>query len=110
MSEELTKITTQMRKWILEYLILSVIKKWDSYSSDIINKLKEAKMIVVEWTLYPLLSRLKTDWLITYTWVESKNWPPRKYYRLTQNWLDVYKIMDEVWKEISYAANIITNN
>ncbi len=109
MSEEISKITTQMRKWILEYMILSIIKNGEAYSSDIISHLKEAKMIVVEWTLYPLLSRLKTDWLITYTWLESKSWPPRKYYKLTSEWLEIHKIMNEVWNEISFWVNKINN-
>ena len=63
---EAEKITTQMKKWILEYLILSIISKGDVYANDIIKKLKDANMIVVEWTMYPLLSRLKSEKLLEY--------------------------------------------
>ncbi len=74
-----------MRKGILEYAILLVIAKGDAYSSDILRILTEQKLIVVEGTLYPLLSRLKTDGFVSYTWIESQNGPPRKYYRLTES-------------------------
>ena len=83
MSETTGKITTQMRKGILEYAILLVIAKGDAYASDILGVLTSQRLIVVEGTLYPLLSRMKTDGFVSYTWVESQNGPPRKYYRLT---------------------------
>ncbi len=109
MNEEIIKITTQMRKWILEYAILSIIKRWEAYASDILETLKKNKLIVVEGTLYPLLSRLKTDWLISYYWIESKSWPPRKYFKLTPDWLESLKVMDSAWQELSQAINQIIN-
>lgn len=73
----------QMRKGILEFCIMSVMEDGEVYPSDIINKLKDSRLIVVEGTLYPLLTRLKNAGLLTYRWVESKSGPPRKYYTLT---------------------------
>jgi PadR family transcriptional regulator PadR len=74
----------QMRKGVLEFCILSVLSDGDAYTSDIINHLKEAKLIVVEGTLYPLLTRLKNAGLLNYRWEESTSGPPRKYYGLTE--------------------------
>ena len=82
MNIEKTKV--QMRKGVLEYCILSIIKRGDAYASDIIDELKKAEMIVVEGTLYPLLTRLKNDNLLQYRWEESTSGPPRKYYALTE--------------------------
>ena len=76
-------VKSQMRKGMLEYCILLLLHREASYASDIMQKLKEAKLIVVEGTLYPLLTRLKNDNLLSYEWVESTQGPPRKYYRLT---------------------------
>jgi len=104
---EAEKITTQMKKWILEYLILSIISKWDVYANDIITKLKKVNLIVVEWTMYPLLSRLKIEKLLEYVRVESVQWPPRKYYRLTKKWKETLDTMDKVWKELSDSVNQI---
>jgi len=104
---EAEKITTQMKKGILEYLILSIISKWDVYANDIITKLKKVNLIVVEWTMYPLLSRLKTEKLLEYVRVESVQWPPRKYYRLTKKWQETLDTMDKVWKELSDSVNQI---
>ncbi len=106
--EDTLKITTQMRKGILEYAILSIIWKGESYASDILEKLKINKLLVVEWTLYPLLSRLKDDWLIWYYWVESSSWPPRKYYRLTEHGWETLIIMKHVWDNLSEAVKNIT--
>ena len=78
------KITTQMKKGVLEYIILAIIAKWEVYASDIITTLKDNNLLLVEGTLYPLLSRLKTEELLSYSRVESPQWPPRKYYRLSQ--------------------------
>ena len=75
-------VRSQMRKGMLEYCILLLLHKEPSYASDIIQKLKEARLIVVEGTLYPLLTRLKNDDLLSYEWVESTQGPPRKYYTL----------------------------
>ena len=96
---EAEKITTQMKKWILEYLILSIISKGDVYANDIIKKLKDANLIVVEWTMYPLLE---------YVWVESVQWPPRKYYRLTKRWQETLDVMHQVRKDLNNSVNQIT--
>lgn len=74
-----------MRKGVLEFCILSILSNGDAYTSDIIGKLKEAKLIVVEGTLYPLLTRLKNAGLLSYRWEESNAGPPRKYYSLTES-------------------------
>lgn len=73
----------QMRKGVLELCILAIIAEQDAYASDIITKLKDARLIVVEGTLYPLLTRLKNDGLTVYRWEESKAGPPRKYHQIT---------------------------
>ena len=104
---EAEKITTQMKKWILEYLILSIVSKGDVYSNDIITKLKKANLIVVEWTMYPLLSRLKSEKLLEYVRVESVQWPPRKYYRLTKRWQETLDVMHQAWKDLNSSVNKI---
>ncbi|GAF02831.1 lineage-specific thermal regulator protein [Saccharicrinis fermentans DSM 9555 = JCM 21142] len=100
----------QMRKGILEYCILSILSRSDKYASDIINELKEAKMIVVEGTLYPLLTRLKNAELLTYRWEESTQGPPRKYYELTDKGSDFLGELDQSWKELVDAVRVINNN
>ena len=104
---EAEKITTQMKKWILEYLILSIVSKGDVYANDIITKLKKANLIVVEWTMYPLLSRLKSEKLLEYARVESVQWPPRKYYRLTKRWQETLDVMHQVRKDLNNSVDKI---
>ena len=99
------KTTAQMRKGVLEYCILSIINEKEVYASDIIQKLKEAKLIVVEGTLYPLLTRLKNDGLLSYRWEESKSGPPRKYYEITENGINFLKDLDLGWNELVEAVN-----
>jgi PadR family transcriptional regulator PadR len=96
---------TQMRKGILEYCILSIISGGDIYASDIINELKEARLLVVEGTLYPLLTRLKNNGLLSYNWVESTSGPPRKYYKLSPAGITVLNQLDKTWEELAYAVN-----
>src|SRR3712207_1019793 len=79
----------QLRKGILEFSVLLSIAKSELYATDILNKLKGFDLLVVEGTLYPILSRLKEAGLVSYTWVESKEGPPRKYYRLTDKGKEV---------------------
>jgi len=95
---------TQMRKGILEYCILSIISRGEIYASDIIGELKKAKMLVVEGTLYPLLTRLKNNGLLSYNWQESTSGPPRKYYVLSPAGLDVLNRLDKTWEELVYAV------
>lgn len=97
----------QMRKGVLEYCILSILSKNDAYASDIIKELKEAKMIVVEGTLYPLLTRLKNAGLLSYRWEESTQGPPRKYYTSTDVGNDFLKELDGSWQELVDAVNTI---
>jgi len=96
---------TQMRKGILEYCILSIISKGEIYASDIINELKKARLLVVEGTLYPLLTRLKNNGLLSYNWIESTSGPPRKYYTLTPAGKEVLQQLDSTWTELVYAVN-----
>ena len=96
---------TQMRKGILEYCVLLIISRGEIYASDIIAELKQAKLLVVEGTLYPLLTRLKNNGLLSYNWVESTSGPPRKYYTLTETGKGILKQLDSTWEELSYAIN-----
>jgi PadR family transcriptional regulator PadR len=95
---------TQMRKGILEYCILSIIARGETYASDIIMELKKAQLLVVEGTLYPLLTRLKNNGLLTYNWVESTSGPPRKYYVLSPEGQNVLQQLDKTWEELAYAV------
>ena len=88
----------QMRKGILEYCILGILSSGDSYTSDIIEELKKAKLIVVEGTLYPLLTRLKNAGLLEYRWEESNSGPPRKYYSLSENGLSFQRDLKQTWE------------
>ncbi|MFA6946578.1 MAG: PadR family transcriptional regulator [Pedobacter sp.] len=97
---------TQMRKGILEYCILSIISRGEIYASDIIAELTKARLLVVEGTLYPLLTRLKNNGLLIYNWQESTSGPPRKYYTLSPEGLEVLRRLDITWAELSYAVNI----
>ena len=97
----------QMRKGILEYCILSVISVNSCYASDIINRLKEAKVIVVEGTLYPLLTRQKNAGLLSYRWEESQQGPPRKYYELTEEGSKYLIELDKSWDELVNSIKII---
>jgi len=94
---------TQMRKGILEYCVLLIISRGEIYASDIIAELKQARLLVVEGTLYPLLTRLKNNGLLAYNWVESSAGPPRKYYVLTPLGQEFLKQLDRTWDELNYA-------
>ncbi|MCB0736959.1 MAG: PadR family transcriptional regulator [Bacteroidetes bacterium] len=100
----------QMRKGILEFCILSIIHGERLYASDILNSLKEAKLIVVEGTLYPLLTRLKNAGLLKYEWEESKSGPPRKYYLLTKEGEQFLSELSKTWTELQTAVKHATNN
>lgn len=104
---EYEKISTQMKKWVLEYIILAIIAKGEVYASDILSTLKESKLLIVEGTLYPLLSRLKDDRMVTYSRVESLQWPPRKYYTLTPKWQDALSSMRETRWILAHAVKTI---
>jgi PadR family transcriptional regulator PadR len=98
----------QMRKGVLEYCILSVIQGKDAYTSDILKQLKDAKMLVVEGTVYPLLTRLKNAELLSYRWEESTSGPPRKYYKLTNKGEDFLDELKTSWDELNKAVTELT--
>lgn len=98
---------SQMRKGMLEYCILLILHREAAYASDIIQQLKDAELIVVEGTLYPLLTRLKNDRLLKYEWQESPQGPPRKYYALTLDGEEFLRNLDQAWNEITNTVNIL---
>jgi len=98
----------QMRKGVLEYCILSILKDGEAYTSDILETLKDAKMLVVEGTVYPLLTRLKNAGLLNYRWEESTSGPPRKYYGLTETGKLFLKELNTTWSELQDAVNRVT--
>lgn len=104
------KVKSQMRKGMLEFCVLLLISQGEVYATEIIGKLKDAHMIVVEGTLYPLLSRLKRDGLLTYRWEESPSGPPRKYYSITHLGLQFLCVLKEAWYEIENTINHINRN
>lgn len=108
MNVENTK--AQMRKGVLEYCILSILDGQDKYTSEILSTLKDAKMLVVEGTIYPLLTRLKNAGILNYRWEESPSGPPRKYYTLTDTGKLFLKELDTTWEELRNATNLITQS
>ncbi len=100
-------LKSQMRKGILEYCILAILSREDSYAPKIIAELKQAQMIVVEGTLYPILTRQKNAGLLTYRWEESPQGPPRKYYMLTEKGRQYLAQFDEAWEELVGQIQII---
>ena len=100
-------VKAQMRKGILEYCILAILSREDSYAPKIIAELKQAEMIVVEGTLYPILTRQKNAGLLTYRWEESPQGPPRKYYTLTEKGSEYLTTLDEAWDELVGQIRII---
>ncbi|ALJ05016.1 PadR family transcriptional regulator [Pseudalgibacter alginicilyticus] len=99
----------QMRKGVLEYCILSVLKDDDAYVAEILDTLKGAKLLVVEGTIYPLLTRLKNAGLLNYRWEESSSGPPRKYYGLTETGKLFLDELTNTWIELQNAVNIVTS-
>ncbi len=100
----------QMRKGILEYCILSIISHGETYASDIIEELRNARLLVVEGTLYPLLTRLKNNGLLSYQWLESTSGPPRKYYQLTDTGKNVLSELEKTWNELVFAVEAVKKN
>jgi PadR family transcriptional regulator PadR len=98
----------QMRKGVLEFCILSILSDGEHYPSEIIEGMKESKLIVVEGTLYPLLTRLKNIGLLAYRWEESTSGPPRKYYKLTPLGEKFLKELENTWDELVEAVNKTT--
>ncbi len=106
-STENTKV--QMRKGILEFCILGIISRGEVYASDILDALKSANMLVVEGTVYPLLTRLKNAGLLTYEWKESNSGPPRKYFTLTLEGQSALEDLKQTWNELSNAVDKATH-
>ena len=102
MKIETTK--AQMRRGLLELCVLSIIDRQEAYPTDILNELKDAELIVVEGTLYPLLSRLKNAGLLAYKWKESTAGPPRKYYSLTDKGKAFHSDLSEAWKRLKHSV------
>lgn len=106
---DLENTQVQMRKGILEYCVLHIISRGEVYASDMLDELTAAKMIVVEGTLYPLLTRLKNSGLLEYKWVESKSGPPRKYYKLTLEGRHFLEKLTETWEGLIHSTEMITS-
>lgn len=104
----LTNTEVQMRKGLLEYCVLHIISRGEVYTSDLIDELTQAQMIVVEGTLYPLLNRLKSAALVSYRWVESDAGPPRKYYSITEEGHAALKSLAATWKGLVQSITQIT--
>src|SRR5436190_17928358 len=99
----------QMRKGILEFCILSIIRRSEAYPSDIVDEMRGCNLQILEGTLYPLLTRLKNSEMLSYRWVESNSGPPRKYFMLTEKGEAFYKELEQTWNELSNAVNALAN-
>jgi PadR family transcriptional regulator PadR len=100
---------SQMRKGVLEFCILSVIRQGEVYPSDIVERMKGANLNILEGTLYPLLTRLKNAGYLTYRWVESNSGPPRKYFSMTDSGLAFYGELERTWNELADAVQKLTS-
>ena len=101
-------LRTQMRKGMLEYCILLLLQGGDAYSSGMIERLKAARLIVMEGTLYPLLTRMKNAGLLAYRWQESTQGPPRKYYSLTPEGELFLAQLRESWRELAFTIETLS--
>ena len=106
---DIQNTTSQMRKGVLEFCILSVIRQGEVYPSDIVEKMRGANLHILEGTLYPLLTRLKNAGYLTYRWVESNSGPPRKYFSMTETGLAFYSELERTWKELADAVQKLTS-
>ncbi|MFN5359082.1 MAG: PadR family transcriptional regulator [Bacteroidota bacterium] len=100
---------SQMKKGVLEFCILSIIRRGEAYPSDIIEEMKKAELHILEGTLYPLLTRLKNADLLSYRWVESQSGPPRKYFSLTDKGLSFYAELEATWRGMAGAVERVIN-
>ncbi len=110
MDEAQSSSASQMRKGILEFCVLVIISKKAVYASEILEILKEAELIVVEGTLYPILSRLRKEKLLDYQWIESLSGPPRKYYSLTKSGKSHLKELKSNWKNLTQSIQSLLKN
>lgn len=107
---KIENMKAQMRKGVLELCILSIIAEKEAYPSDILTKLKEAELIVVEGTLYPLLSRMKNSGILGYNWKESTSGPPRKYYHLTDDGKEFLEELNNLWTKLVSSVSKTTKS
>lgn len=105
---KLENAKAQMRKGVLEYCILSILKDNHAYVGELLEILKEAELLVVEGTVYPLMTRLKNASLLDYRWEESSGGPPRKYYSLTQKGEDFLEELSKSWTDLQNSVHSIT--
>lgn len=101
---------SQMKKGVLEYCILAIIKRGEAYPGDITDEMRAAGMDILEGTLYPLLNRLKNADVLSYRWVESSSGPPRKYFSLTEKGERFYSLLEITWRELSSGVEAVTTN
>ena len=101
---------SQMRKGLLEYCILGILNAQEAYPSEILEKLRSAQLLVVEGTVYPLLTRLKNFELLSYRWEESTSGPPRKYYCITPKGIQIFNDLSNTWQELQQAVATLTQN
>lgn len=106
---KLENTKAQMRKGVLEYCILSVISQKDAYVGELLEVLKEAELLVVEGTIYPLMTRLKNADLLSYRWEESTSGPPRKYYSLTDKGQKFLNELSQTWSSLETSVKMITS-
>ena len=104
---KLENTKAQMRKGVLEYCILLICKEGPVYAVNVIRGLRDANMIVVEGTIYPLLTRLKNNGILSYCWEESRQGPPRKYYELTEKGIDFLNDLEGSWGKLVNAVGIV---
>lgn len=109
MATNIDNLKSQMRKGMLEYCVLLLLSRHDAYVSEIIGQMKEARLIVVEGTLYPLMTRLKNDGLLAYRWEESPSGPPRKYYSITDLGRSFMEELNQSWSEIEQTVTHLIN-
>ena len=107
---KIDNMKAQMRKGVLDMCILSLLSNEAMYTSDIIDRLKDSQLVVVEGTLYPLLTRLKNAGFLEYYWMESNSGPPRKYFKITTTGMAFLQDLKESWMQINEAVNLTTQN
>lgn len=109
MTKEASKSTAQMRKGVLELCILRVLRQGEAYTSDIVDALKSVDLLVVEGTIYPLLTRMKNAGTLTYRWAESPSGPPRKYYDMTDKGRALLDELEVAWDQFVDSVNSLNN-
>ncbi len=99
---------SQMRKGVLEFCLLSIIRRGEAYPGDMVDEMRATNLHILEGTLYPLLTRLKNAEMLGYRWVESNSGPPRKYFSLTEKGEKFYSDLSKTWEDLSSAVNVLT--